>query len=88
MIKAKNGRLRLKGDEMELLTELTATIQGMVKAFRNEMTNEEAWKSVEWAIKAAKMSKEEIEKDVLKMIKGILEKDTEEGESSEQEEGL
>lgn len=88
MIKAKNGRLKLKGDEMELLTELKVTIQCMVKAFRNDMTNEEAWKRVDWAINAAKMSKKEIEKDVLKMIKEILEKDTEEGESSEQEEGL
>ncbi len=88
MIKVENGQVELKGNPVNICTDLTLAIRGVVTAFEeNEIPKEEAIDLVNKAIELALKGEDELRKEaeakigklLMRMFDEIL-KDEEQGE--------
>lgn len=71
MIKTENGKVNLKGNIVELKSDLTMMIISIREVFAERMSQDEADENIREAIRVGFMTKEEV-RDELKRVKSKI----------------
>lgn len=73
MIKCDGNNLTIKGSVLDLKTELSVIVHEMYGQLSKKLGKEEAREEIEEAVKVAMMSKKELNREIMEMMRDFLE---------------
>lgn len=73
MIKCDGINLTIKGSVLDLKTELSVIVHEMYGQLSKKLGKEEAREEIEDAVKVAMMSKKELNREIMEMMRDFLE---------------